>query len=243
MSGSGHPAVLVGNFPLARRTRFAQHRHRVHQLAWAVEGVVSITVQDAVWVLPATRALWIPAGVPHSVDGGPALMRAAYLREDPHGWTAPTPVAVSPLLRELSDHLASTSLPPGARGRAEAVLLDLLDPVATTSVQVPMPSDPRAAAVARAIVDDPADERGLEVWGQSVGASARTLARLFVADTGLSFGRWRTQARLRAALLLLAEGLPVGVVAGRVGYRTPSAFVATFRQQLGVSPGAYYSGR
>ncbi len=235
--------MLVGNFALPHRTRFAQHRHRVHQLAWAAEGVVSITVEDAVWVLPATRALWIPAGVPHSVDGGPALMRAAYLRENPHGWTAPTPVAVSPLLRELSDHLATARPAPAARARAEAVLPDLLDPVDTTSVRLPTPTDPRAAAVARGIVDDPADDRGLEAWGRTVGASARTLARLFVADTGLSFGRWRTQARMRAALLLLAAGLPVAVVAARVGYRTPSAFVAAFRQQLGVSPGAYYSGR
>jgi AraC-like DNA-binding protein len=243
MSGSGHPAVRVGNFALPRRTRFGLHRHRAHQLAWAAEGVVSITVEDAVWVLPATRALWIPAGMWHSVDGGPALMRAAYLREDPHGWTAPTPVAVSPLLRELSDHLATDRPTAAARARAEAVLLDLLDPVDTAGVRVPMPADPRALAVARGIVDDPADPRGLDAWGRVVGASPRTLARLFTAETGLSFGRWRTQARLRAALLLLAAGTPVGVVAHRVGYRTPSAFVAAFRQALGVPPGSYFAGR
>ncbi|MCO1657810.1 AraC family transcriptional regulator [Pseudonocardia humida] len=243
MSGSGHTAVLVADFPLARRTRFGRHRHRTHQLAWAAEGVVSITVEDAAWILPATRALWIPAGVPHSVDGGPAVVRAAYLHANPHGWTTPTPVAVSPLLRELSEHLTTDLPSSAARSRAEAVLLDLLDPVGTTSVRLPVPTDPRAAAVARAILRDPADDRGLEAWARTVGAGARTLARLFTAETGLSFGRWRTQARLRAALLLLADGVPVGVVAHRVGYRAPSAFVAAFHRQLGVPPGAYYAGR
>jgi AraC-like DNA-binding protein len=110
------------------------------------------------------------------------------------------------------------------------------------SVRVPMPTDPRALAVAQGIVDDPADARGLDAWGRAVGASARTLARLFGTQTGLSFGRWRTQARLRAALSLLATGMPVGVIAHRVGYRTPSAFVAAFRQALGVPPGSYFSG-
>jgi AraC-like DNA-binding protein len=73
-----------------------------------------------------------------------------------------------------------------------------------------------------------------------VGASGRTLARIFTAETGMSFGRWRTNARLRAALFLLAEQTPVAVVARQVGYATPSAFIAAFRQALGVSPGSYY---
>ncbi|MEV0405653.1 helix-turn-helix domain-containing protein [Actinoallomurus sp. NPDC050550] len=59
----------------------------------------------------------------------------------------------------------------------------------------------------------------------------------------MTFGRWRTQARLRSALVLLARGTPVAVVARRVGYATPSAFVAVFHRALGVSPGAYFGTR
>jgi AraC-like DNA-binding protein len=55
----------------------------------------------------------------------------------------------------------------------------------------------------------------------------------------MSFARWRTHARLRAALVHLADGVPVSVVAGRVGYRTPSAFVSVFRRTLGVTPRFY----
>ncbi|MGI5176519.1 helix-turn-helix transcriptional regulator [Dactylosporangium sp. CA-152071] len=64
---------------------------------------------------------------------------------------------------------------------------------------------------------------------------------MFTDGTGMSFGRWRTNVRLRAALSLLATGTPVAVVARRVGYRSPSAFIAAFRQAFGVSPGAYFS--
>jgi AraC-like DNA-binding protein len=44
---------------------------------------------------------------------------------------------------------------------------------------------------------------------------------------------------MQAALPLLAEGRPVRRVARRVGYATPSAFVAAFRRTVGVAPGRY----
>ncbi|GGM49705.1 AraC family transcriptional regulator [Dactylosporangium sucinum] len=253
---------MVGDVTMTPGTRFDQHRHPVPQLAWAVSGVVRISTPGGVWVLPATRALWIPTGVPHAVDGGvaggPAVFRAVYVTPppapdapaggagalaSPHDWNEPTVVAVTPLLRELATHLASRDLPADARRRAEAVLLDLLRPVHATPLPVPLPADDRALRVAQGIVAEPADGRSLDAWGRAVGASGRTLARAFAAETGLSFGRWRTNARLRAALQLLAAGTPVAVVARRVGYSTPSAFIAAFRQALGAPPGAYFDQR
>lgn len=232
---------MVGDFAMAHGMRFDEHIHPVHQLSWATEGVVSITAGGGAWVLPATRALWIPAGVPHAVDvAGPAVFRAVHVDRAPRGWTGLTVVAVTPLLRELAGYLADPALHREARRRAEAVLLDLLRPVSAATLAVPMPRDPRALEVAEAILADPADGRGLAAWGRAVGASGRTLARAFAAETGLSFGRWRTNARLRAALFLLAARTPVAVVARRVGYGTPSAFIAAFRAALGVSPGVYF---
>jgi AraC-like DNA-binding protein len=241
MSKSGHPAVVARDIALPPGTRFEPHRHPVHQLAWAAKGVITITAPGGAWVLPATRALWIPAGVPHTLEGGPAVARAVYINRSPRGWRAPTVVAVSPLLRELAVHLQLESLAAAARHRAEAVLLDILEPVTVATIDVPMPTDPRAVEVARALAADPGDGRGLAAWGREVGASGRTLARLFAGETGMSFGRWRTNARLRSALFLLAGRTPVAVVARRVGYSTPSAFIAAFRQALGVSPGAYFT--
>lgn len=58
----------------------------------------------------------------------------------------------------------------------------------------------------------------------------------------MSFDRWRTHVRLRAALPLLAEGRPVSGVAHEVGYATPSAFLAAFRRTVGTSPKRYLNG-
>ncbi len=79
-------------------------------------------------------------------------------------------------------------------------------------------------------------------WGHEVGASARTLARLFLAETGLSFGDWRSRARLLAALPRLAAGEKVTTIALDLGYESPSAFISMFKRALGKTPSTYFAG-
>ena len=78
--------------------------------------------------------------------------------------------------------------------------------------------------------------------GPRGGRQRLTLERAFAAEAGVPFGRWRTLLRLQAALPMLAAGQPVSRVAGRVGYETPSAFVAAFRRETGQTPAAYFRG-
>ena len=227
-------------------TRFDWHTHEDHQLAWAATGVLTVLtgeVDGSTWVLPPTRALWIPAGLPHeTASDGRATMRSLYIRPSlsPVTWTDPTPVAASPLLAELIGYLGEPGLPAGHRAHAEVLLADLLTPVPVTTIQVPLPSAPTARRVAEALRADPADRRTLREWGRAVSASERTLARAFAAEAGVPFGRWRTRLRLQAALSMLAAGQPVSRVAGRVGYDTPSAFVAAFRRETGQTPGSFF---
>ena len=227
-------------------TRFDWHTHEDHQLAWAATGVLTVLtgeVDGSTWVLPPTRALWIPAGLPHeTASDGRATMRSLYIRPSlsPVTWTDPTPVAASPLLAELIGYLGEPGLPAGHRAHAEVLLADLLTPVPVTTIQVSLPSAPTARRVAEALRADPADRRTLREWGRAVSASERTLARAFAAEAGVPFGRWRTRLRLQAALSMLAAGEPVSRVAGRVGYDTPSAFVAAFRRETGQTPGSFF---
>lgn len=233
-------AIMVVSVTMPRGEWFDWHEHDMHQFAWTATGMLTVQTEAATWVLPPARALWIPAGVVHRTGAASvSAMRSLYL--DPAvGWSEPTVVAVSPLLHELIGYLADPDVPADARTRAEAVLFDLLDPVPVSTIHVPEPTDDRARRVADRLLVDPADGRGLAEWGREVGASGRTLARIFLAETGMTFGHWRTQLRLRAALPLLATGVPVSTVAHRVGYATPSAFVAAFRRSTGLTPGTYF---
>jgi AraC-like DNA-binding protein/quercetin dioxygenase-like cupin family protein len=236
-------AVIVVTFPMPAGRVFDWHTHEDHQLAWAANGVLTVRTDSATWMLPPTRALWIPAGLRHeTLSAGAATMRTLYIRPDlcPVSWPDFTPVIASPLLAELIGYLADPSLDADRRARAESVLIDLVRPVPMTAIEVRVPDEERAREVARALIDDPADGRSLAEWGRQVGASARTLARAFVSDTGIPFGRWRSQVRLQAAISALAAGEPVGNVARRVGYESSSAFVAAFRQQTGMTPAMYF---
>jgi AraC-like DNA-binding protein len=235
--------AIAASFRITSQTRFEWHSHSDHQLVWAARGVLIVLIETASYVLPPTRALWIPAATPHDTRATTtATMRSLYLRPArcPLDWPEPRPVSVSPLLAELIRHLETERLDGPARARAEALVYDLLVPIPTAAIEVRLPRDDRANRVAAALLADPRDRRKLAEWGQQVGASDRTLARIFVAETGLTFGRWRTLARLQAALELLADGLPVKAVAPAVGYETTSAFVAAFRAETGVSPGSYF---
>jgi AraC-like DNA-binding protein/quercetin dioxygenase-like cupin family protein len=241
-SGQG-AAVIVVTFPMPAGLVFDWHTHPDHQLAWAASGVLTVRTDAATWVLPPSRALWIPAGLRHeTLSAGTAMMRTLYIRPGlcPIDWPEFTPVAASPLLAELIGYLESPDLDAGRRQHAETMLVDLLQPVAMTTIEVRMPAEERARAVAAALAADPADGRTLAEWGREAGASARTLARAFVADTGLPFGRWRALLRLQAAIAALAAGEPVGNVARHVGYESASAFVAAFRRETGMTPAMYF---
>jgi AraC-like DNA-binding protein/quercetin dioxygenase-like cupin family protein len=236
-------AMVVVTFPMAAGARFDWHTHDDHQLAWAASGVLVVLTEASTWVLPPTRALWIPAGLRHETGSpGRATMRSLYVRPDLCSvrWPEPTPVMARPLLAELIGYLEDEPLDPARRARAEQVLVDLLEPVAMTTIEVRMPAEDRAREVAEALCADPADQRTLAEWGRQVGASSRTLARSFVASTGVPFGRWRTLLRLQSALTLLAAGEPVSNVARQVGYETASAFTAAFHRETGMTPASYF---
>jgi AraC-like DNA-binding protein len=236
-------AVVAVTFPMPAGLVFDWHTHPDHQLAWAASGVLTVRTARAAWALPPTRALWIPAGVRHeTLSAGAAVMRTLYVRPGvcPIRWPDCTPVAASSLLAELIGYLEIPDLGPDRRRHAETLLVDLLQPVPMTTIEVRLPTEERARRVAQALADDPADGRTLAEWGREVGASSRTLARAFAAGTGLPFGHWRALLRLQAALPALAGGEPVGNVSRRVGYESASAFVAAFRRETGVTPARYF---
>jgi AraC-like DNA-binding protein len=242
MSQNSH-AMVLGEFDLPAGTWFPWHEHPVHQLVWSSNGVVAVASGVGSWVLPPTRALWMPAGVRHRTGSiGRAMLRGIYA--DPSrswvDWPAPRMVAVRPLLREILEYLTDDGLTEDRRHRAEALAFDLLEPLDVIPIVVPSPTDPRAREIEAALLADPADPRGLAEFGRTCGASERTLARIFVRECRMPFGTWRTQVRLRASLPLLAEGLPLASIAHRVGYGSASAFVAAFRRAVSVTPGAYF---
>lgn len=232
---------------LPHRAQIDWHYHDVPQLVYPSSGVLTISVTGGAWVVPPRRAVWIPAGVAHShLAHGPTEMRTLSFPRSvsPFAFAGrrPAVLAVSPLLREVIIALTDSVAEYDARQRAnlEAVALDQLRGVDELPLYLPSAGgDDRVRAVAALLRADPADGRTMAQLGAAVGASERTLSRLFRRETGMNFPQWRTQLRLHHALVLLASGASVTSTALACGYQNPSAFIEAFRQAFGSTPGRY----
>jgi len=152
-------------------------------------------------------------------------------------------VNVSPLLQQLILHLCTVeklSRRSASHAHLIDVLVDQLQTVQTIPLQLPSPSDARAARVAAAFQRDRGTSLSLAAACQKAGASKRTIERLFQQQTSLSLGKWRQQLRLMRSLQLLAAGEKITHAALEAGYSTPSAFIQMFRKALGTTPRRYF---
>lgn len=238
------PRPLVGfaeDYPAGLSTSW--HAHPRGQLLYAVSGAMRIETAEAAYLVPPSMALFLPAGVLHAVRmDGPVAMRALFLREDAAtriGKQA-TVIAVPPLLREVI--LAACAEPLdwelGGRGHHLAELaLDEIGRAAAVSLRLPMPRDDRLRRAVALLLARPDGARSLEDLAAAAGASSRTLARLFRAETGLSFRQWRQQARMAEAMGALATGASPARAAFLAGYASQPAFGAAFRSLFGMTPG------
>ena len=248
---------------LSAETQVVPHRHPWAQLALSTTGVVRLTVDRGSYIVPPSRALWIPPGVEHAVTVvedcdlrtlylhqprgrcGPGVTRAAEA-----AWRQCRVLEVSELLRALVLEMnvvpdgAGTALGRGALQRERrigALVLDELRRARPLALGVDLPTDKRLRALCEAMLDDPARHAGIDAWARDAGASARTVARLFRSELGTSFGQWRQQALLARAVTLAARGRPMSHIAAELGYASPSAFSAMVRRTVGAPPSRFFA--
>lgn len=223
----------------------APHAHDEHQIVHASSGIMRVMTDEAAWVVPPGRALWMPARTAHWIACvSDVSMRTVYLKGGDTVWPETCAVwSVSELLRAVILRLVEGAPSEDQKALLVAVLLSEISQADQAPLNLPMPRDRRLVRVAEALQADPGDGRTLETWAQTAGAAPRTLIRLFLKETGMTFREWRRQLRLLAALERLATGDPVTTVALDLGYAGPSAFIQAFREVLGTTPAKYFSGR
>ncbi|MDQ6801055.1 MAG: helix-turn-helix transcriptional regulator [Acidobacteriota bacterium] len=223
-----------------------EHLHPEDQLLFASRGVMTVQTTNGLFVVPPLRAVWIPAGVAHSIAmSGRVSLRTLYFLP---GLVRHLPAIcvvfhVSPLLKELLLH--ASGFPHLRREtpiqrRIIDVIIDQLNTARAAPLQLPQPRDPRALRIATNLLADPSQQGTLEQLCEEVGASKRTAQRLFIAETNMSFAKWRQQLRLLHALQSLAAGQKVASAARAAGYNSASAFIAMFRKQFGATPAQYF---
>lgn len=231
---------------LAMDAHITAHQHRWAQFTYCASGLMQVTVTQGdvqtTRIVPPSRAVWIPPDVEHHV----VVLETAELRTvdlsptvTPSGWAECRVLVVSKLLRELVHALEGSQ--PGARDDLlMALTLDEMTRSDTQDLGVPMPhpehGDKRLRALCEGVLRNPAEKTQLKEWVTEIGASERTVARLFRDELGTSYQQWRLQAVLAHALPQLARGAPIAQVAAAAGYASDSAFSAMFKQAMGQAP-------
>ncbi|ULR87862.1 AraC family transcriptional regulator [Comamonas sp. B21-038] len=220
------------------------HTHRRAQVLYGMSGLMEVETDDGAWVIPPFSGVWIPAGKRHRVRMQGVSTRSLYiepaaaLREGEHCEA----LVVSPLLHQLL--LASIALPAlydeqGRDGALAQLLLHEVRLAETMPLFAPIPQDATLAALCKAFLKAPQLQDAPEDWAEQLHKSLRSFNRFFRQQTGMSFGAWRQQACLLAALPRLSGGQSVTQVALDLGYDSPSAFSTMFRKRLGKAPSAF----
>ncbi len=226
--------------------RLDPHMHREAQLVYAAAGTMQVTTPKGRWLVPPDRAVWVPALFAHAIDVLADIeMRTLYFdqawlaRED-HSDSLDSEfvVRVSPLLHQAILALFDTS---NSRRRTDLliklVMLEL-HRAEDSATFIPLPQEPRCRRAADIVLSDPTGDHEIETLARAVGTSARTLSRLFSAETQLSFKSWCQRARIAAAIERLSTdgNISVKQVAADLGYASVPAFSHAFRQVTGKTP-------
>jgi AraC-like DNA-binding protein/quercetin dioxygenase-like cupin family protein len=224
------------------------HWHGRAQFIFAVEGTMRVRTPRRTWIVPPSRALWVPSHTVHEIQmHGSVEMRTFYVKD---GATKGMPSScvvldVTPLLRELV--VRAVALPvrydeKGEDGLLMRVLMAEVRRLPHCALDLPLPESADLTKLCDRILADLSDRRPLDFDASHMRTSTRTLYRRFLRETGITLARWKQQARLLESIRRLADGSPVTRVALDLGYESPSAFSTMFRRSLGIAPRAFIAG-
>ncbi|EJN05829.1 helix-turn-helix transcriptional regulator [Phyllobacterium sp. YR531] len=241
-----NPLTALRVSVLAQDQETPMHSHRSGQFILALTGALTCRVPGFIWIVPPDCAVWIPGNVPHSTRTT-LNANVCFLFVKPGAATlseSPCTVKITPMVREMILHLADrehADQPADEHsGRLMQVLLEELEAMPRTRFGLPMSVHAKLKPIIEALTTDSTDRSTLSKWAEQAAMSERTLARLIIRETGMTFGRWRQQLRILMALRQLAEGNTVQQVADGLGYASTTAFITMFKKALGTTPGRYF---
>ncbi|MFT3850935.1 MAG: helix-turn-helix transcriptional regulator [Propionivibrio sp.] len=240
--------VLAHGRDLEAEASIEPHAHPRGQLLWAAEGVLRVTTEEQLWIVPSSHAVWIPGNrFHHMVTETAARTRNLYIDSSypVRGESRDCAVLLlTPLMREIILRLCAIDCGDDETTfkRIGLVAIDELQRLESAPLHLPAGHDGRLRRLIGHMVRNPDERRPLTELSRIAGGSVRTLERLFAAETGMSFRRWRSRLRLLSAIEHLRQGKSSTTIAHSLGYRSASAFVAAFRQHFGCPPQRFLAG-
>ncbi|PHM39471.1 putative transcriptional regulator [Xenorhabdus mauleonii] len=217
------------------------HQHNMGQLLFTQRGCIKITLENQLSILPPTRVAWIPPKTRHRAEmRGSVGYRSIYLN------TAETEcisaqcevLEATVLLQALLESIALSPFDANwHQGRGVHLLALFFDEIRKARREptlLPLPVDRRLLNLSFEQLPPP-----LQILATYIGASEKTITRIFHRETGMNYQQWRQQWRLVKSIELLAQHKTLSYVAQEVGFTNDSAFVTFFRKAMGRPPREY----
>lgn len=224
------------------------HYHKRGQLVYAKTGIMELRTTNEYWILPPLRGVWIPPHVEHEMNTRTQVsLRTLYVNVQEFEYALPlvaTGISVSPLLKELLAKASTfplTYVSDSYESRLMSLTLEEMRHSMEAGLRLPMGQDKRLHRICTELLSNPGDQRSLKEWGSFVGATSRTLTRLFQAEMGMPFTTWRQQLRIIDAVPRLISGERVGLISESLGYSSQASFTAMFKRVTGKVPSHYSS--
>lgn len=223
----------------------APHHHRRSQLLYGASGAVMVATVERTWLMPPQRGMWIPGGIVHDVRMLGAVRTLSLYIEPEAASGMPDRcqvVGISPFMLSLMSEAVDLPIdydPDGRAGALMTLILHEMQRLPVLPLSLPFPTHQTLAHRCRQFLAEPTPHETIEQWSEGMAMSRRAFTRLFRRETGMSFGAWRQQACLVAALPRLVAGESVTSVAICLGYDNPAAFTTMFKRVLGSAPRQY----
>ncbi|WP_215845083.1 helix-turn-helix domain-containing protein [Candidatus Pantoea bituminis] len=111
--------------------------------------------------------------------------------------------------------------------------------VSQSNFFIPEGQDKRLRFITQKLKNTPGCTDTLSELAEQSCASQRTIARLFLNETGMTFLVWRERLRIIAAVEKLIAGESVLGTALDLGYQSASSFTTAFTRIVGDPPRKY----
>jgi AraC-like DNA-binding protein len=238
-------AVVMRRTSYPKGHRIQAHWHSRAQFVYAIAGTMRVRTVRHAWIVPPSRALWMPARTAHEIQMyGVVAMHSLYADNRASVGMPADCVAleVTPLARELivrAAELPSDYDEGGDDGLLMKLLMAEIRRLPRSALDLPLPASADLMQLCERILADLSTRQASVLDAGDMNTSARTLYRRFLSETGITFARWKQQVRLLEAIRRLADGTPVTAVAIDLGYESPSAFSTMFRRAQGMAPRAF----
>lgn len=222
------------------------HTHPKGQLILALHGYVTCEVSEKIWMVPTHSAIWIPAKKIHSNRASAsAQLCHLFIDSNKEGMPQHTcTLAITPLIKELMCELAAHNQHyemNSKTARLAQVLFDQLIDMPVQALDFVLSNNEMIKTMSKQLINNPNDRKTLPLWAKQFALTERTLARLIKKETGMTFGKWRTQFHIITALKALSDKQSVQQVSELLGYESVSAFITMFKKVMGKSPMKYMS--